>query len=202
MILSHSRLSPGILVIGGRSSSQSVEFWSAEEGSCELDDYQREMYYGLTANFISGRLVTCYDDRCDIYQDGEWNHLQQTRSPRRWHSSAARDNVILLIGGIYSNSTEWIPVDGSAAQPGPFSTRNGYFHCTIQVSPDVIVVTGGVDTWDSVTEYKLTGDGTETPLTPIQYRRYGHACSVYQGAGGKQVYTIAAQLKLEILAAW
>ena len=153
------------------------------------------MYYGLTANFISGRLVTCYDERCDIYQDGEWNHLQQTRSPRQWHSSAVKDNAVLLIGGVYSNSTEWIPVDGSAAQPGPFSVRNGHFHCTIQVSPEVIVVTGGAGTSASasaVTEYQLTADGTETALTPIQHPRYDHACGVYQGAGGQQVFTTAA----------
>ena len=49
MIPSYSRSCPGILVIGGESStfgSQSVEFWSAanpEGGSCVLSDYPREM---------------------------------------------------------------------------------------------------------------------------------------------------------------
>ena len=49
MISSYSRFCPGIVVIGGESStfgSQSVEFWSAanpEGGSCVLSDYPREM---------------------------------------------------------------------------------------------------------------------------------------------------------------
>ena len=58
---------------------------------------------------------------------------------RRWHSSAVKDSPDW---GNYSKSTEWILADGFAAQPGPFSVRNGYFHYTIQVSSDVIVVTG------------------------------------------------------------
>ena len=45
------KISPGILVLGGESStfgSKSVEFWSTvdpEEGSCLLKDYPREMRY-------------------------------------------------------------------------------------------------------------------------------------------------------------
>ena len=119
--------------------------------------------------------------------------------PREGHSSAIlNDEKILLIGGQDSRSTEWIPVDGSPAQPGPFNgddLDSHLFgdHCTIQTAPDRIVVTGGrrgnaVDyTHDYVAEYQLTGDFTETPLTPMLNSRFGHACGVYQGVGGQQV---------------
>ena len=110
-------------MIGGLSSaSQSIEFWSPtdpEEGSCELNDYPREMLTSPTANLVSGQLVACYDDSCEICNaimhcnGGEWNRLVETRSTRAYPSSAVKEDRILLIGGSYSRSTEWIPVDGS-----------------------------------------------------------------------------------------
>ena len=194
MTHSSSRSSPGILVIGGSSSSgyRSVEFWSPtnpEEGSCELSDYPRGMNNGPTANLVSDKLVVCYDNSCEIYNNGEWNHLAKTRSRREYHSSAVNEDRILLIGGLDSRSTEWISADGSPSQAGPFQVRHGPGHCTIQLSADLIVVTGGDGTESYVTEYQLiTGNnGKETPLTPMSQARYGHACAVYQGAAGQQV---------------
>ena len=144
------------------------------------------MDYGPTANLVSGQLVACYDYSCEIYNGGEWHHLVETTSTRRYHSSAVKEDRILLIGGYDSRSTEWIPVDGSPSQPGPFDVRHGYDHCTAQLSADSIVVTGGVDTEEYVTNYKLS-DGYETLLTPMVEARHGHACGVYQDAGGQQV---------------
>jgi hypothetical protein len=187
----------GILVIGGppSSASRSVEFWSPsdpEQGSCQLNDYPRQMYYGPTANLVSGQLVACYDDSCDIYNGGgEWTHLVATRSIRKYHSSAVNENRLLLIGGSVSRSTEWISVDGSPSQPGPFHVRQGAYHCTIQLSSDMILVTGGYDTFDLVTSYQLTGNGDETPLTPMNQGRFYHACGVYQDAGGQQVLLVS-----------
>ena len=54
--------SPGILVVGSfspGSAYQSVEFCSPsdpEEGSCQLNDYPRQMDAGPTANLVSGQL--------------------------------------------------------------------------------------------------------------------------------------------------
>jgi len=192
-VVSTARTSPGILVIGGSSSSasRSVEFWSPanpEDGSCELSDYPREMYFGPTANVVSGRLVTCYGDSCDIYNNGQ---LTETRSRREGHSSAVREDRILLIGGSDTSSTEWISADVSPSQAGPFQVRHGSDHCTIQLSADLIVVTGGYGTESYVTEYQLSGnDGNETPLTPMSQSRRYHACGVYQGAAGQQVLLV------------
>ena len=146
------------------------------------------MSWGPTANLVSGQLVACYGDSCEIYNGGgEWTHLADTISSRWYHTSAVREHRILLIGGRYSYTTEWISVDGSPSQPGPFDVRNGQQHCTIQLSSDLIVVTGGYNTFDFVTSYQFTSNGDETPLTPMNQGRDDHACGVYQDAGGQQV---------------
>ena len=154
-----------------------------------LADYPRAMREGPTANLVSDKLVACYENRCEIYNGGgEWNHLADTRSTRTYHSSAvSSDDRILLIGGSVSRSTEWISVDGSPSQPGPFDVRHGQRHCTIQVSSDLVVLTGGYETLEYVTNYDLTGKSAETTLARLKQGRYDHACGVYQGAGGQQV---------------
>ena len=184
----------GILVTGGASGpgwpnpSQSVEFWSAadpEQGSCVLKDFPRRVY-SPTVNLVSGHLVACYGESCDVYRGGSWQHLQKTTVFRQYHSSAATDNAVLLIGGDYSNTTEWIPVDGSPAQEGPFTTRHGWGHCTIQISDDIIVLTGGSYTEDIVAQYQLS-DGTKTALTSMGQPRYEHACGAYKDTDDQQV---------------
>ena len=147
------------------------------------------MYFGPTANLISDQLVACYENTCEIYNEGEWNHLVDTRSRRIDHSSVVNGDRILLIGGVDSRSTEWIPTDGSPSQPGPFEVRHSSSQCTIQVSSGLIVVTGGYETEEYVTEYKLTEGDTaiETPHSEMKGGRYGHACALYLQAGGQQV---------------
>ena len=145
-----------------------------------------------TVNLVSGQLVACFRDTCEIYQDGLWKHLQNTTVRRTFHSSATTQDAVLLIGGYditsyeTTNTTEWIPVDGSAPQQGPFTVRHGNRHCTIQLSDEVIVVIGGYHTQDYATEYQLV-DGTETPLTSLGQQRSHAACGVYQDADGQKV---------------
>ena len=56
----------------------------------------------------------------------------------------------------------------------------------MKISEEVIVVTGGRNTEDLVTEYQLT-DGRETALTPLTVGRFDHACGVYKDADDQQV---------------
>ena len=185
----------GILVIGDPASAnpsahQTLEFWLAagpEQESCLLNDFPRMMLQGLTVNLVSGRLVACQSKTCLIYQEGLWKDLQNTTVVRASQSSATAEDAVLLIGGDLRNSTEWIPVDGSPAQPGPFIIRHGWNHCTMQINDNVIVVTGGYNTESLVTEYQLDNEN-ETPLTEMLGKgRLGHACGVYQDADGQQV---------------
>ena len=123
-----------MLVIGGFSSaSRSVEFWSPanpDEGSCELSHFPREINFGPTANLVSsGHLLVCYEDSCEIYNnEGQWNHSTETRSSRRSHSTAVKEDRILLIGGYDdSRSTEWISADGSPSQAEAFYISISHF---------------------------------------------------------------------------
>ena len=143
---------------------------------------------GPTVNLVSGRLVACGENKCEIYQDGSWQHLQNTTVSRRFHSSVATEDAVLLIGGYQeSKTTEWIPVDPSSpTQREPFTIRHGESHCTIKTSADVIVVTGGTNTLNFVTEYQIH-EGTETTLTPMGKPRESHACGVYLDANNQQV---------------
>merc|ERR550517_937072 len=81
-------------------------------------------------------------------------------------------------------------MDGSPPHPGPFDIRHGHEHCTLQISNEIIIVTGGYLTYSYVTEYHLSGDGNETPLSPLTEGRDNHACGVYRGAGGEQVLLV------------
>ena len=144
------------------------------------------MNYGPTVDFVSGGLVACYRKNCEIYQDGSWEYLQDTTAWRQEHSSVATEDGQVLLIGYGSKTTEWIQVNTSAAQREPFTVRHGQQHCTIETSADVIVVTGGVDNLDYVTEYQLK-DGTQTVLTPMEQPRQNHACGTYLDANDQQV---------------
>ena len=160
-----------------------------------MNNYPKEMYEP-TVNLVSDRLVACYYDTCEVFRNGSWQHLQDTLHTRYYHSSATTDDAVLLIGGSGSEeTTEWIPVDGSPAHPGPFNIRHGEDHCTIQVNALTIVVTGGYSSTpqDYVTEYQLNGV-TETPLTPLLKPRRQHACGSFLNDNGQQV-TIIVMMK-------
>ena len=161
-----------------------------------MNNYPREMIDGPSVNLVSDRLVACEGGTCEVYRNGSWQHLQDTLHTRYYHSSATTDDAVLLIGGSYSEeTTEWIPVDGSPAHPGPFNIRHGEDHCTIQVNALTIVVTGGYSSTpqDYVTEYQLNGV-TETPLTPLLKPRRQHACGSFLNDNGQQV-TIIVMMK-------
>ena len=157
-------------------------------------------YYKSATSY--GRVTTSHRSMSAIYESPfnvgfKFNYkmikmkpLRFIRPPLYYHSSAQSDDRILLIGGIDSRSTEWIPMDGGPSKQGSFDVRHGGSHCTIQVSSDVIVVTGGHYSFDYVTEYKLAGDATETVMTPLITGRHGHACGVYGQANGQQVIMI------------
>ena len=108
------------------------------------------------------------------------------------HSASAQNGTAMLLigasGGSFKHSTEWIPVDGSPSQPGTFSVRHGSDHCTIQLSSNHILLTGGSGTEDYVTGYQLDAlDGDMTLFNGMKHGRRGHACGAYQ-AGGQQVH--------------
>ena len=142
------------------------------------------MEYGPTMNFISGQLVACYTKSCDVYRGGNWEHLVDLDPGRDGSSSVQHNDRILLVAGYGRRDSVWVPLDGSLTEPGPI-IRHGEWHCTIQVSNDIFIVTGGRQTDERVTEYNLSA-GTEIQLNNIE-KRSDHACGAYQDANGQQV---------------
>ena len=171
------------------ANAKSFEFWSAadpEHKSCILNDIPRDLNWGPTLNLVSSRMIVCLYDKCKVYQEGSWQEFQNLTVGRSYHSSVTIEDALLLIGGSGTWSTAWIFVNGSASKPGPFEIRHGFSHCTIQVSDDVLVVTGGADTEYYATKYHLA-DGSETPLISMRQPRADHACGIYQDTSGQQV---------------
>ena len=81
-------------------------------------------------------------------------------------------------------------------RPGPIivgdelGPLHGSFHCTIQISPDLIIITGGMKLGrflDKVTRYQLGRNETGEDLTSMSHERSHHACATYRDAGGQQV---------------
>ena len=179
----------GVLLLGGPGDDgvdRSEEFWSPSTPnlSCVLPDLPEEMSWGPTVNVVSGHLVVCHRGACFIYNDGSWRHLQNMTEDRIWQSSATTSDAVLLLGGYHFSSgagnivtTELVPVDGSSAFKGPFEIQHGWDHCTIQVSEDTLVLTGGRYTTSMVTENTM--EGNKRNMTNLLQGRAGHACSMY-----------------------
>jgi hypothetical protein len=145
---------------------------------------------GPTVDTVEGRVLACYEDGCLELTGSGWEAGPSTLHTRRHHTSAVTAEGLLLVGGGYSpTSTELLPADGGPAREGfPLQPgREG--HCSIQLSADTIVLTGGRDTEALVTEYSGLGTGGEVTtreLPALTTPRYHHACGVYT-VGGTQV---------------
>ena len=70
------------------------------------------MECGPAVNLVSSRLAAITTPVSDICQERSWQHLQDTTVTRTDYSRATMEDAVLLIVGDYSDSTEWIPVDG------------------------------------------------------------------------------------------
>ena len=149
--------------------------------------------FGHTVDTVNSRIITCLDDTCDIFQEGTWNYLVNTTEYRKAHSSVVHGDSVLLLGGRYTNTTEVISSTGEAAMPGLHNIRHGSSHCTIDLDKTLVVL-GGNDTYDLVTEYSklYMNPGCQRwaprPLPSLQEGRRQHACTWYAQAHNKVGY--------------
>ena len=168
---------PGLLILGGYGAGTSVELWHSSLPACRLPDLPREMS-GHSVDSVNGVIITCLGDTCESFQEGSWPTLVSTIESRSFHSSVVHGDRLVLLGDIYTRSTEVIPPTGEAAMPGLYDISNSYKHCSIDIDHESVVVVGGVDTPDLVTEYnKLSGHPRTLPS--LQEPRRGHACTWY-----------------------
>jgi hypothetical protein len=118
--------------------------------------------YGSTVDTVEGRVLACYYDSCLELTGSGWEAGPSTLHSRSHHTSAVTAEGLLLVGGYYSpTTTELLPAEGGPAREG-FPLQPGRWgHCSIQLSADTIVLTGGTSTQSLVTEYSglETGGG-------------------------------------------
>ena len=143
-----------------------------------------------TVSVVGGQVVACYSHDCYHMTPSGWQNLQITLLHKREaHSSAVTPMDILLIGGRESQSTtEYLSMDEGHKQSEGIHhvPERKEWHCTIQLNPTAIIITGGDDSYDRVTEYSgLGGHVTSYEHTRLAHRRKFHACGMYELANSK-----------------
>ena len=177
------------LLIVGDFWGSPPEIWSPEFDTCALETFGDETKEHFTLDNVDNIVVSCFKEKCEKLQDGSWTFLTSTLVSREHHTSAVFNSEILLIGGITApTSTEWIPLDGSEAHLGFTINPGRVAHCSIQPSPNVVILTGGFETGDMVTEIILPDGTTTRNLASLNSPREVHACGSYEYQGRQVVF--------------
>lgn len=184
---------PGVLLVGGLGSQTSAEFWSPST-SCTLPALPRAMYgHTLSVDPLQGKAYACHLTSCAQLSATGWQEAVELVHPRQGHTATTTARGILLMGGSLSPTTtelvaasEGVSREGFTLSPG----RQG--HCTVQVDPATVVVTGGRDTQALVTRYSgLEGEEVVArDLANLLTGRQDHACGSYM-VGEVQVLMVA-----------
>jgi len=138
--------------------------------------------------------ITCYMSSCDtLTPDLGWQAgTVTTLQSRRFHTTSVTSQGLLLLGGDDSPQTSellpWGTNQSITSVSLPSPGRSG--HCTIQISLDVVVLTGGIlpRTNNLVTELSNLGSSWQAvtrALPPLTVGRWEHACGVYKTVDGE-----------------
>merc|ERR1711971_1289235 len=148
------------LLVGGWSSPNSSEVLSLEqELTCSLPPLPAEMS-GHTVDVVDGKVVACLEYLCYQLVGDSWVFLSANLFARAGHTSSVTDQGLLLVGG-WSN-------------PFNLAAYNA------EVSASTIVMTGGLDTEDLVTEVSGIGGAVSFKnLSSLTTGRWDHACGMY-----------------------
>jgi hypothetical protein len=146
-----------------------------------------------TVDTVAGRVLACYGASCLELTGSGWEAGPSTLYSRVGHTSAVTAEGLLLVGGHggmdSTTTTELLPAEGGPSKEGFTLQLGRQFHCSIQLSADTIVLTGGHTTGSLVTEHSGLGTGGEVTtreLPALLTPRALHACGVYT-VGGTQV---------------
>jgi len=174
-----------LLIVGGWGRwGFPSEIWSPEFDTCALERFGDETKEYFTLENVENVVVSCLDHKCEKLERGYWTFLTSTLVSRSYHTSAVLNSEILLIGGSTDpSSTEWIPLDGSEARLGFTINPGRTHHCSIQPSPNIVILTGGTGTWNLVTEIVLPDGTSTTNLPSLNSARQDHACGSYEYQG-------------------
>jgi len=183
----------GLIAVGGYHSGclSSAEVWLPNSSPCLLPDLPDGMY-GNTVSALGEELVVCYNVTCwQLNEHSGWDVLAVTKESRRYHSAASTSQGLLLLGGSDSPETTEIVQDNQTLQSFKLSPGRKN-HCSVEIDPSTIVLTGGSRTTSTVTEISNLGnDEVFTRDLPFLITgRRNHACGVYTTAPAEQVLLV------------
>merc|ERR1711892_97092 len=140
--------------------------------------YANPMYYNSTV--------------CETFSSGEWVTSHTLVEERYAHCSWQTDQGVVLMGGGYSPYTSEIaPLGGGQSQPSFSMQHSTRWACSMpDLRWDSVIVTGGLDTMQTVSRYGTTGFVEDLPSLVVG-RRY-HGCGSYlRDSDGSQVLLVA-----------
>merc|ERR1719507_2994430 len=97
-------------------------------------------------------------------------------------SAVLSDDLLLLLGGQESSDTTELVDIAKGETTASFTLRPGrQFHCSIQLTSDTVVLTGGLSTETLVTEISNLGEAETLvkELPALQEGRRAYACGSY-----------------------
>ena len=184
--LTNAKKSTGLLLAGGNSINP-AQFWTKDSNSsCALPSLL-STESGHTVDLVSNTLVDCHRRTCNkLTPQNGWEEVVVLVEPRLGHTSAVlEDDLLLLVGGRDSpETTELVDLAKGESMIG-FSVQPGRrFHCSMQLTSDTIVLTGGLGTETIVSEISSLREPEPSlkDLPSLQQGRHAHACGSYEAA--------------------
>jgi len=187
-----------ILVTGGGggvfgvSTSAEVLFTNGSS-ICELPVMPRaKMYHTQSGLNACGGSRGDIDNRrnCIKFEDGSWTTLTDNLVEKRdEHSSWVNpDGDILLIGGLYSSTTEIVYQNGTSIRSFDLKYHTSRFACSIEL-PEMFILTGGRNALTKVSQY--TTSGWMEDLPELNEGRYWHGCGYFYNDDMQRVFLVA-----------
>lgn len=139
---------------------------------------------GHSTSYVDSHVLTCGDDYSDadtscveLTSEGWMPHSTLT-GRRKGHSSAVMLGRLYLLGGHTSPQTSEIlfPSDVTQWFPGNSLAVNTWESCSVKITPEVYIITGGSESPNEVWQYDIT-KGTQTRLADMIYGRSSHGCA-------------------------
>ena len=123
--------------------------------------------------------VSCLESTCSQLTPSGWESLGATLHPRTSHTTALTTQGLLLVGGAGSpNTTELMDLETGQSREGWSLEPGRQYHCSIQLSSDLVVLTGGYRTETVVSQHSglAEGRGEGGKLPSLGTGRQVHAC--------------------------
>jgi len=179
----------GIIISGGSGNLASVEVFDPSSGlSCSLPALPNDRW-GHTMN----SLLICGGGgtNCLSFTSGQWITSHNLLGKRYGHTSwQTEQGLVLMGGGINSDTSEIVPTDGGQGGPSFAMQYSTGYACSMQdLTSDSLIITGGYITLSRVSRYGTLGWVEDLP--PLVVGRQSHGCGSFFRGDGTQVFLVA-----------